>query len=79
MTQYDNTNTGVLFINDKKGNDKAPDRKGTININGVEMDIAGWMRTGKDNGTPFLSLKVSPKWNKDNQDTQPVDNSNDMD
>lgn len=56
---YDNTNRGVLFINDKKGKDKAPDRTGTINVNGVDYKLAGWLKEGK-NG-PFLSLSVSEK------------------
>jgi len=41
---YDNTNKGVLFANDKRGNEKAPDYKGKIDINGVEKEIAGWVR-----------------------------------
>jgi uncharacterized protein (DUF736 family) len=57
--QYDNTNSGVLFANDKKGNDKAPDRTGTINVEGTEYKIAGWIRKDR-NGKQFLSLKVTP-------------------
>ncbi len=30
MSNYDNTNSGVLFKNDKKGNEKAPDYKGNL-------------------------------------------------
>ena len=57
MTQYDNTNTGVLFRNDQAGNDKRPNYKGKINVNGVDYELAGWTRTGAS-GVPFLSLKV---------------------
>ncbi len=32
MSNYDNTNSGVLFKNDKKGNEKAPDYKGKVNV-----------------------------------------------
>jgi len=35
---------GTLFVNDKKGNDKAPDYSGTVLINGKEMRIAGWKK-----------------------------------
>jgi len=56
--QYDDTNTGALFINDKGENDKRPDRKGKINIEGVEYQISGWLRTPKSGGAQFLSLKV---------------------
>lgn len=61
MSQYDNTNTGALFINDKAGNDKRPDRKGTLNVEGVEYQISGWIREKKNGGEKFLSLKVERK------------------
>jgi uncharacterized protein (DUF736 family) len=58
MAEYDNTNRGVLFRNDKKEDgDKRPDYKGTINFNGVDTKLAGWIKVGK-NGNKFLSLKV---------------------
>lgn len=56
MSNYDNTNSGVLFTNDKKGNEKAPDYKGKLNVDGKEYELAGWIRQGK-NGN-FLSVKV---------------------
>ena len=59
MPDYDNRNTFTLFVNDKKGNDKAPDRSGTLNVNGVDYYIDGWLREGK-NGK-FLSGKIKPK------------------
>ena len=62
MSQYDNTNSGVFFKNDKKGSENAPDYKGKINVNGKELEIAGWVREGK-NGK-FISLKVSEPYNK---------------
>jgi uncharacterized protein (DUF736 family) len=64
----DYTNTGALFTNDKKGNDKAPDYKGKINLNGTDYDLAGWKKQGK-NGT-FLSLKISEPYNKDKGNQQ---------
>ena len=57
MTQYDNTNTGVLFRNDQAGNDERPNYKGKVNVAGVDYELAGWTRTGAS-GVPFLSLKV---------------------
>ena len=53
---YDNTNTGVLFKNESD-NEKAPNYKGKININGQELEIAAWVRQSKA-GKKFLSLKV---------------------
>jgi len=59
---YDNKNSGVLFKNDKKDNEKQPDWKGSfINADGVEMDLAAWSRTSK-RGLEFLSVKLSKKW-----------------
>jgi uncharacterized protein (DUF736 family) len=80
MSNYDNTNSGVLFKNDKKGNEKAPDYKGKINVNGKELEIAGWVREGKSG--KFISLKVSEPRQKDNVfDNKPktvFDNSTDL-
>lgn len=39
--------TFSLFENDKKGNDRAPDYKGKGLINGEEVKIAVWKKTGK--------------------------------
>lgn len=59
---YDNTNTGILKINDKGDNDKRPDRKGSIDIEGVEYWLSGWIRDGKAGtaleGQKYLSLKA---------------------
>lgn len=62
---YDNTNRGVLFPNDKKGNDKAPDFKGTININGEEKQLAAWKKTSEKGN--LLSLTVSEPYRKDGE------------
>jgi len=59
MPEFDKTNTFILFVNDKKGNDRAPDRTGTVNIEGTEYDLAGWVKQGKKG--PFLAGTVKPK------------------
>ena len=64
MSHYDNANSGVLFKNDKKGNEKAPDYKGKVNVEGKEKDIAGWIREGKSG--KFISIKISEPMKKDN-------------
>lgn len=56
---YDNTNTFVLFVNDKQGNEKRPDRTGTLNVDGVEYFIDGWIKTGAKG--PFLSGTIKRK------------------
>ena len=58
MSQYDNNLTGVLFINDKKQNDKHPDRKGSCEINGVKYWVSGWDRQTKRGDTSSLKFEV---------------------
>ena len=59
--QYDNTNSGVLFKNNKDGNDKKPDYKGSLNVDGVEYSIAAWLRQKKNGTGKFMSLKVEKR------------------
>lgn len=60
MSQYDNTNSGTLFKNDRKEKDNHPDYKGQINIDGVEYWLSSWIKVSKT-GTKFMSLSVQPK------------------
>ena len=56
-------NSGALLRNNKKQEgDKLPDYNGTIKINGVEKQIAGWVRQGAKGS--FLSLKISEPYKK---------------
>ena len=50
---------GNLFQNDKKGNDRAPDYKGTIMAGGNVYELAGWKKQG-NKGT-FLSISANVK------------------
>ncbi|MEN5181730.1 hypothetical protein ABE501_18365 [Comamonas testosteroni] len=61
MTGYDNTNRGVMFVNDRKQEgDRKPDRTGTLNVEGVEYFVDGWIKQSQ-NGNPFLSLSLKRK------------------
>ena len=56
--EYDNTNTGVLFRNETANEEnKQPYMTGKLNVEGKDLQIAGWMQESK-NGKKFLSLKV---------------------
>ena len=55
---YDNSNSGALFKNDKEGNDLRPDYKGTLNVGGVKYKVSSWIQTAKGSGQKFMSLKV---------------------
>jgi hypothetical protein len=51
---------GVMFENDKKGNEKAPDYSGPIDDTGLK--IAGWKRAKED--SKYMSLQVSESQQK---------------
>lgn len=59
MAQYDNTNSGVLFKNDRRVTEKQPDYTGSLNVEGKEFFISAWIREGKKG--KFMSLAVNEK------------------
>jgi hypothetical protein len=62
--EYDNRNRGVLFNEiDKKTGDNDRDYAGSINIDGTDYWLSGWIKTSKK-GTKFMSLSVKPKVEK---------------
>ncbi len=60
MPQYDNTNRGVLFINNNKKSDKSPTVMGKIDIEGTEYYLSGWTNYKRGDGEKYLSLSVTP-------------------
>lgn len=60
MSEYESTNKGALFKNDKKEKDTHPDYKGSINVDGTEYWLSSWIKTSKAGGK-FMSLSVTPK------------------
>lgn len=61
MPEYDNSNSAVLFRNDKGNNPKRPDYRGSGNWNGQEFNISGWVKEARRDGSKFLSLRFEPK------------------
>lgn len=61
MAEFDNTNTGVLFKNDRKAQPTHADWNGSVNINGEEFWLNAWVKEKKGDGSKFFSLSVRPK------------------
>ena len=49
-------NSGVLFKNENKDNDKKPDYKGSIVVNGQDYWLSAWIKTGKSG--KFMGLEI---------------------
>ena len=63
--EYDNNNTGVLFRNETATpENKQPYMTGKCEVNGKEMQVAGWMKESKA-GKKFLSLKFQEPQTKE--------------
>ena len=58
--EYDNTNRGSLFKNDRKDDAKFPDYKGSLNVDGTEYWLSAWIKVSKD-GNKFMSLSIKNK------------------
>ena len=57
---YDNTDSGALFKNDKKETEKHPDYRGSINVGGTDYWLSAWIKTAKTGGK-YMSLAVTAK------------------
>lgn len=61
MSQYDNTNRGVLFKNEgDKKRERGPDYSGSLNVDGVEFFLDAWIKEAQS-GRKFMSLSVKLK------------------
>jgi uncharacterized protein (DUF736 family) len=58
--QYDDTDRGALFKNDRKETEKHPDYKGSLNVGGHDYWISAWIKDSRD-GKKYMSLSVQQK------------------
>jgi len=56
-------NTGSMFNNGYKSEDKHPDMTGTVNVEGIVKQVAAWRNT-TDSGKEYLSLRFSDPQDK---------------
>ena len=62
MSEYDNTNRGQIWKNDKQTTDKHPDFTGSINVEGKEYWVSAWKRKPDANPkAPALSFSIKLK------------------
>lgn len=61
MSNYDNTNSGILSRNDRKEQPNHPDFKGQVNVEGVDYWLSAWVKERKDGSGKFFSLSVKRK------------------
>jgi len=62
MADFDKTNRGSIWKNDKKEKDTHPDFTGSLNVGGVEYWVSAWKRKeGAAAKAPALSFSIKPK------------------
>ena len=59
MAEYDKTNSGAFFLNDRKDKPNHPDYNGKIDVEGKSYYLKGWKKVAKS-GLPFMSLALNP-------------------
>jgi hypothetical protein len=67
-------NSGILFNNKNKKEDKHPAYTGTATINGVAYELASWIKEGKAGKFMTISFKVkesTPNPSNENTDDLP--------
>lgn len=78
---FDNTNSGALFKNDKRGNERSPEYKGECAPmcphcgRKSEFWLSAWIKSMKrDPSKKFMSLALTPKEEPKNNSHQNYDN-----
>lgn len=62
MSNYDDTNKGAVWKNDDKKTANHPDFKGSLNVEGVDYWVSGWLRDPEGNPkAPSLKFSIQKK------------------
>ena len=57
-------NSGSIFKNEHKTEDKHPNYKGKINVDGTIKEIALWLTESKDGTKKYFSVKIQDEYIK---------------
>ena len=79
MTEYDNTNRGAIWKNDKRETDKHPHFTGSINVDGTDYWLKGWKSDGSNPRAPLVSFSVKSKDSQRAPNPAPPQADNDFD
>ena len=74
MSYEHKVNSGSLFKNEKKMNDKQPDYTGEANVDGSLKRLAGWINK-TSTGKTYLNIKIEEPQKKDQQEAPPSQNT----
>lgn len=66
MSYEQRNDSGILFKNDRKANEKQPDYNGSCKIDGKLYNMAAWLKEGKKG--KFMTFAFSPKVNAPSED-----------
>ena len=73
---YDNTNSGMMMRNENRENERQPEFKGSLDVDGVQYWISAWVNTGKEGskieGKKYFSIKLTAK--DDHKESKPQGN-----
>lgn len=60
--EFDNTNRGAVWRNDKKTTENHPDFTGSINVDGKDYWLSGWQKKPTDSAkSPIVKFAVTLK------------------
>ncbi len=69
--KHDNTNSIVLFKNDKEGNEVRPDYTGKSDVEGTIYNLSTWIQESNETGKKFLAGTVTLKHEKGSTPNEP--------